>query len=121
MLMTITSRRAMFELLGTLEEQAQVLQLRGSEMERLIGLRAGVWPLSDGVRALWWPTDDQSARIVSLSDLCSSVVWLMGPEGAAWMRMRNAGLGCPPIRFMLMGRDFVERLCDVLRLEQGQC
>jgi hypothetical protein len=121
MLMTVTSRRAVFELLGTLEEQAEVLQLRGPEMERLIGLRAGVWPMSDSVRELWWPTDEQAERIASLCELCSSVVWTMGPEGAAWIRRRNAGLGYSPIRFILMGREFVDRLRDVLRLEQGQC
>ena len=121
MLMAVTDRRAVFELVGTLEEEAEVLQLRGPEMERLIGLRAGVWPLSDGVRTLWWPTEGQSERIASLCELCSSVVWSIGPDGAMWMRRRNAGLGCSPIRFMLMGPEFVDRLRDVLRQEQGQC
>lgn len=121
MLMSIASRRNVLDLVDALDVLVIDLELRAPEVERLIGIRPGVWPITDATRQLWWPTVRQAERIVTLFEVCAAVVDLMGADARIWMRRRNDGLGCTPISYMLACRGAVANLRAVLRVEQGAC
>ena len=115
------SRTEVFRMVDGLEAFAANLGLGGWEVEKLIGVHGGVWPIPSARRELWWPSDEQSARIASLCEVCAAVVWLMGSDARIWLRKRNAGLGCTPIGFLLREPGSLGVLRDVLRAEHGQC
>lgn len=117
----VCSRRSILSIVDALEPMSLDLGVRGWEMERLIGVHDGLWPMSPSVRALWWPTKAQSRRVEALGSVFAAALGLIGADAALWLRNRNVGLGCSPIRFMLSNPDGVAILRRILAAEQGAC
>lgn len=116
------NRAGVLAIADRLVEIADDLGLRSGEVERLIGVHRGVWPVTDTRRLLWWPTIDQADRIGAFHGVLVALVTVMGREGArAWLRSRNPGLGVSPIRFMLTTEGGIANLHEMLTVEQGAC
>ncbi|WP_242154043.1 hypothetical protein [Sphingomonas sp. BAUL-RG-20F-R05-02] len=121
MVKSTSVRRTVPDLLDGLAILATDLDIRTTEVEQLIGIHGGLWPIAAARLELWWPSDEQFERITSLSEVCASAASLMGIEARLWMRRYNPGLGCSPVCFMLRGMDALITLRNILRQEQGRC
>lgn len=116
------NRGAVIAIIDHLVELAEGVGLRPTEVERLIGVHRGIWPLSPRRRALWWPTAEQAERVGELHGLLVGIVAVMGRDaGRAWLRGRNPGLGATPVCFMLSGADGLAKLCRILAREESRC
>lgn len=114
--------RAVWAVADRLAALADNLGLRAEEIETLIGVDRGDWPVTTRKRMRWGPTVDQADRIGGLHGILRALVAIMGREGARnWLRTCNPGLGVSPIHFMLTRVDGIRSLRDLLALELGSC
>lgn len=121
MLVNDFERREAVMLAGKLKLLAEDVGLTADEIETLIGIRCGSWPIATGMRDLWCPSKSQERRLRMLVEVCVSVISLMGPGSRLWLRRRNAGLGSSPASFLLGEPDALPALRDALRRELAGC
>ncbi|MCP3732220.1 DUF2384 domain-containing protein [Sphingomonas sp. MG17] len=108
-------------LVNRLAELAERVGFKSWEVETLISVRHGVWPLSASRCEMWWPTEVQAQRIRALVEVCAGAVAMMGHDAAKWLRRRNVGLGQSPIGFLLSRANGLAEMHDLLLREAGQC
>jgi hypothetical protein len=96
---------------------AEDVGLTDTEVETLIGIRCGAWPLSKSMSDMWIPSKTQERRLRMLVEVCTHVIGLMGANAKRWMRRMNGGLGISPARFMLEEACALPALRDALRAE----
>jgi len=113
-------RKEVYLLVRKLTLLADDAGLRGWEVERLIAVHPGVWPIPPARFELWVPTKDQERRIRMLVEVLANVAGLFGPEMRTWMRLRNVGIGTSPARFLLSDREALPAMRNALRLELEQ-
>jgi hypothetical protein len=114
-------RQCVTSLVSRLVPLAEDCGLLPNEIEALISVHGGTWPITPARCDLWWPTEAQAERVRMLLELCVSVLTLMGPNARAWMRQVNAGLDDTPVRYVLSRPEALTELRDVLRSELGGC
>lgn len=121
MMVSCIARLEVIRMVMCLGDLADRVGLKASEVERLIAVRASVWPLSHARCELWWPTEFQAERAMALLEVCAGALALMGHEAPLWMRTRNVGLGQSPISFLLSRPRGILEMRDILVREVGQC
>lgn len=121
MMVDETTRTEVIRLVGRLTELTDRVGLKPREVEALIAVHRGVWPISASRSGLWWPTEVQAERVRALFEVCAGALALMGHEAPDWLRRRNVGLGQSPIRFLLSHPEGVTVMRDILVREAGQC
>lgn len=93
--------------------------LSDAEVEMLVGIRTGGWPLSPEASRNWQPSVVQERRLRTLVEVCASSISLFGPQVRLWLRQDLAILGASPTSFLLSHPKALPALRDALREALG--
>ena len=102
-------------LAGKLRVLAEDVGLRDWEVEMLVGMRTGIWPLSREASLTWRPSEVQERRLRMLIEVCASSITVFGPDARMWLRQYRPIAGASPVCLLLSDPDALPALRDAFR------
>lgn len=108
-------------LTGKLGRLSADLQLTDGEIEGILRLPPGVWPLGQARAMRWKPEAWQEARLRRLVEVLVMIEDRLGEDARAWLRNRNhALLGRAPLDLLISEPAALRAIRDRLREEEVQ-
>jgi len=96
---------------------AEDVGLTASEVEIIVDLNNGVWPLVGATLERWSPTVQQETRLRQLLEVCVFADWRFGKDAALWMRHFAPSLGTSPVYLMMEEPEGLRAMRDAFRRE----
>jgi hypothetical protein len=106
-------------LASRLQFAAGDIGLRDHEVETMIGLPTGSWPMRNSRRMNWHPDCWQEMRVRHLIEVCQRLATLFGPAAADWIRSEHPILRLTPLEFLYSNAAALRAMRDVLRAEEA--